>query len=333
MRPWLLMPASWAHHIAPVALNIYGRLKPFQTLTWSPFTWRDLEFSNRLGIAGGVDKDASQVKSWWTLGPGFLEIGTVTPLPQPGNQGKRVGRDRRNQAVWNRLGFPSRGAEHVAQQLKPLYQPRFTPIFANVGKNKNTSLEQAHTDYITCMRKLRGLVDAFVINLSSPNTPGLRDLLKPEYLTTFLSPILDDNRQYTRGNHATPIFLKVSPDLTDDGLAAVLDTSLELGIDGWILTNTTQGAREGLPFPAEGGVSGRPLAATSKRLLARAVAHLGSRRQDRLIISVGGVLTPQDVFERLEMGADLVQVYAALLFSGPFFFRQVADHASLRVHL
>jgi dihydroorotate dehydrogenase len=325
------MPASWAHRLAPAALRVYGRLRPYQTLTWSPFTWRDLEFNNRLGIAGGVDKDATDVQSWWTLGPGFIEIGTVTPLPQPGNSGRRVGRVTKEEAVWNRLGFPSRGAEFVAQRLKGLYQPRFTPLFANVGKNKDTSLENAHTDYITCLRKLRGLVDGFVINLSSPNTEGLRDLLKPEYLKSFLGPILDDNRQYTRGEWPTPILLKVSPDLSEDELAEVLDTSLSLGIDGWILTNTTQGARESLPFPSDGGVSGKPLAATSKRLLAQTVAHLGERRQDRLIISVGGVMSPEDVFERLEMGADLVQVYSALLFRGPLFFRQVADQAALKV--
>lgn len=312
-------------------MRVYGRFHAYQTLTWSPFAWRDLEFNNRLGIAGGVDKDASHVQSWWTLGPGFIEIGTVTPLPQPGNSGKRVGRDTAKEAVWNRLGFPSKGAEQVARQLKNLYQPRFTPIFANVGKNKATSLENAHNDYITCLRKLRGLVDGFVINLSSPNTAGLRDLLKPAYLKSFLGPIIEDNRQYTRGEWPTPLLLKISPDLSEDELAEVIDTSLALGVDGWILTNSTLGAREGLAFPPEGGVSGRPLAQTSKRLLAQTIAHLGERRQDRLVISVGGVMTPDEVFERLEMGADLVQVYSALLFRGPFFFREVADQAALMV--
>lgn len=314
-----------------MAVKVYGRFRPLQTLTWSPFTWRGLEFNNRLGIAGGVDKDASQVEAWWTLGPGFMEVGTVTPMPQPGHSGYRLGRDRSQEAVWNRLGFPSRGVEQVVQQLKRLYQPRFTPIFANVGKNHSTPLETAHLDYISCLRKLRGLVDGFVINLSSPNTKGLRDLLKPENLKDFLGAIMEDNRQYLRGDWPTPVLLKISPDLSDTELAVALDTSLHLGVDGWVLTNSSQGLRGGLNFPPEGGVSGRPLASASKRLLRQALDHLGERRGDRLLVSVGGVLSPEDVFERLEMGADLVQVYSALLFRGPFFFRQVAEKAALVV--
>jgi dihydroorotate dehydrogenase len=260
MRPWLLLPASWAHSIGPIALNFYGRLRPFQRLTWSPFTWNHLTFQNRLGIAGGVDKDATQVQAWWSLGTGFLEIGTVTPRPQPGHSGKRLGRDCGNEAVWNRLGFPSRGVEFVAQQLEKLPRPRFTPLFANVGKNKDTPLEKAHEDYIACIRRLHGLADGFVINLSSPNTAGLRDLLKPEYLTKFLEPIIGANRSVQNGGSRTPLLLKVSPDLSLTDLAQVLDTSERLGVDGWVLTNSSQGLREGLAFPPEGGVSGRPLA-------------------------------------------------------------------------
>ncbi|MGE0763671.1 MAG: quinone-dependent dihydroorotate dehydrogenase [Bdellovibrionales bacterium] len=331
MRPWLWLPAGLAHRLSPWALQVYSQIKPLQTLTWSPFVWRDLEFTNRLGLAGGADKDGVNVQAWWTFGPGFLEIGTITPQPQPGNSGKRIDRDVKNSAVWNRLGFPSRGVEFVASRLKQLYQPRFTPIFANVGKNATTPLERAHEDYMACMRKLRGLVDAFIINISSPNTQGLRDLLKPENLQPFLSSIIEDNRQYTRGQSHTPILLKVSPDMSEDDLAQVLDTSLKVGLDGWVLTNSSIDLRQGLNFPKEGGVSGKPLSATAKRFLGQTVAHLGERRGDRLLISVGGVMTPDDVFERLDMGADLVQVYSALVMSGPKFFREVADHAAIKV--
>lgn len=331
MRPWLWMPASWAHRLSPYALRARSRWQPLQTLTWSPFLWRGIEFTNRLGLAGGIDKDAATIDSWWTYGPGFVEIGTVTPVAQSGNRGRRVDRDLAAQAIWNRLGFPSEGVERVASRLKQLYQPRFTPIFANVGKNANTPLERAHEDYTACMRKLRGLVDAFVINLSSPNTSGLRELLKPDRLGAFLKPVLDENRQYIQGERPTPVLLKISPDVSEDELADILDTSLELGIDGWILTNSSAGLRDGLKFPKEGGVSGQPLAATAKRFLAQTVAHLGERRGDRLIISVGGIMTADDVFERLDMGADLAQVYSAVVFNGPGFFREVAEAAAVKV--
>lgn len=331
MRPWLWLPAGMAHRLSPLALQVYSRFKPLQTLTWSPFSWRDLEFNNRLGLAGGADKDAATVQAWWSFGPGFIEIGTVTPQPQPGNSGKLIDRDVKNSAVWNRLGFPSRGVEYVAQRLKQLYQPRFTPIFANVGKNAKVPLERAHEDYLACMRKLRGLVDAFIINISSPNTEGLRDLLKPENLRPFLSSIINENLQYKRGEWTTPLLLKISPDMSEDDLAEIIDISHSLGLDGWILTNSSLDLREGLHFPKEGGVSGRPLAATSKRFLAQTLAHLGSRREDRLVVSVGGVMSAEQVFERLEMGADLVQVYSALVMHGPGFFRDVAEQASIRV--
>ena len=331
MRPWLWLPAGLAHRLSPLALQLYSQIKPLQTLTLSPFTWRDRDFNNRFGLAGGADKDATTVQAWWTFGPGFVEIGTVTPQPQPGNSGKLIDRDIKNSAVWNRLGFPSRGAEFVASRLKELYQPRFTPIFANVGKNAGVPTDRAHEDYLACMRKLRGLVDAFIINVSSPNTAGLRDLLKPENLRPFLSAIIDENRQYKRGEWCTPILLKISPDMSEDDLAEVIDISLAAGIDGWVLTNSSLDLRQGLNFPKEGGVSGQPLSATAKRFLAQTIAHLGSRREDRLIVSVGGVMNSEQVFERLDMGADLVQVYSALVMHGPSFFRKVAEQAGLKV--
>lgn len=331
VKPWLWMPASWAHKMSPMAIRMYAKWHPLQTLTWSPFSWRGIEFNNRLGISGGVDKDAECVEAWWTLGPGFIEVGTITPQPQPGHRGYRVARNNPHQAIWNRLGFPSKGVERASANLKKLYQPRFTPILANIGKNATTPLESAHVDTIQCMRKLRGLADIFVINLSSPNTPKLRDLLKPENLSAFLKPVIEDNRQYKHEAPATPLLLKVSPDLSEDELADIIDTSLNCGIDGWVLTNTSTGLRNGLSFPKEGGVSGKPLAESAKRFLAQTVAHLSDRRQDRLLVSVGGILTPEDVFERLDMGADLAQVYAALVFYGPQFFRDTADAAAIRV--
>ena len=281
-----------------------------------PLSWRGLEFPNRVGVAGGVDKDAQNVRAWWGLGAGFLEVGTVTPLPQPGNTPPVVDRDVAHEALWNRLGFPSQGVAKVKERLAKVRRPFAAPVFANVGKNAATPLELAHLDYVKLIGELRGLVDGFVVNVSSPNTKGLRDLLKPDRLREFLKPILAVKRE--------PILLKLSPDVLDEELSQVLEISAELGIDGWVLTNTSQGIREGLNFPKEGGVSGRPLAACSKRLLRRTLELLGPKREGRLIVSVGGIMNGADVRERLGLGADLVQAYSALIFEGPFFFRKVA---------
>jgi dihydroorotate dehydrogenase len=279
-------------------------------------TWRGLEFPNRIGIAGGVDKDARNVRAWWALGAGFVEVGTVTPRPQAGNTPPVVARDVSHEALWNRLGFPSDGLVKVRQRLEEVGRPYRAPVFANIGKNASTPLETAHLDYSELIRGLRGVVDGFVINISSPNTKGLRELLQPERLHAFLTPILTEKRE--------PVLLKLSPDTPDEDLERVLQISSDLGIDGWVLTNTSQSIRDGLDFPKEGGVSGRPLADHSKQFLTRTLRLLGDRRAGRLIVSVGGIMSGSDVSERLALGADLVQAYSALIFEGPLFFRKVA---------
>jgi dihydroorotate dehydrogenase len=167
--------------------------------------------------------------------------------------------------------------------------------------------------------KLTPWVDGFVVNISSPNTKDLRKLLEPDQLRAFLEPVQSKLRESGK-----PWFLKLSPDVTDTELKQILTISMEAGVDGWILANTTVQMRETLRFPTEGGVSGRPLGVLSKRLLYTAVSFLGPAKKDRLIISVGGIMDEDDVQERLALGADLVQVYSALIFQGPWFFRKVA---------
>ena len=299
-------------------MNVAGRLPACQIPQWQSFDWRGLHFPNRLGIAGGVDKDGLGLRGWWNFGAGFVEVGTITPQSQPGNAGKRIARDMHRLAVWNRLGFPSQGAERLALRLSRL-RHRPTPLFANIGKNVQTPLEKAHDDYLMLIDQFSNLVDGFVVNISSPNTKGLRELLAPTRLKEFIAPL---SRKFE--NNKKPWLLKISPDVETQELEAILQISSEAGAAGWVLTNTSQGLREGLHFPQDGGVSGLPLAERSKALLRSVTSMLGRLKSDRLLISVGGVLTPADVEERLAMGADLVQVYAALVFSGPNFFRQVA---------
>jgi dihydroorotate dehydrogenase len=317
LRPWLWLSPALAHQLSPLVLNSLAWINPAKPPEWNSFSWRGLKFPNPLGIAGGVDKDARNVQAWWGLGAGFLEIGTVTPQPQPGNAPPVVDRDLSHAALWNRLGFPSQGVQRVKARLDRLPRPFLTPLFANIGKNAATPLDKAHLDYLELLRVLRGSVDGFVINISSPNTKGLRELLKPERLREFLDPIM-------QAKQSEPILLKLSPDLQDEELARVLEISNELGIDGWVLTNTSQSLREGLKFPQEGGVSGRPLGPRSTELLKRTIHLLESKRQGKLIVSVGGVMNAEQVAERLNLGADLVQVYSALIFEGPFFMRNVS---------
>ena len=320
LKPWLWLSPSLAHMLSPVVLNCLGLFSNSVPAEWQAFEWRGIRFPNRLGIAGGVDKDAINVHAWWKLGAGFLEVGTVTPRPQSGNSPPVIDRDSKHRALWNRLGFPSQGVARIKNRLLKLRRPFPAPIFINIGKNAATPLEEAGSDYKDLLRELEGTVDGFVINISSPNTRGLRDLLRPDRLRSFLEPIMR-----SLPNRREPILLKLSPDLSDEELESALKISDELGIDGWVLTNTSQGLREGLSFPDDGGISGRPLAGRSREFLSRTLKILGPRRDGKLIVSVGGVMSVEDVRERLTLGADLVQVYSALIFDGPFFFRKVAQ--------
>jgi dihydroorotate dehydrogenase len=329
MKPWLWMPASLAHTLAPLALELHALVSDRTSYEWQKFEWRGLKFDNRLGIAGGVDKDASHVEQWWTYGPGFIEVGTITPRAQGPNPGKIMARDNSSQALWNRMGFPGSGAWVARENLNDLKYSRHTPVFVNIGKNRSTPNEEAARDYAECIGILGELADAFVVNISSPNTTGLRELLEPQNLTRFLEGVL--SARNTSVAPKTPVLLKVSPDIEDREFRRVIEIAKGAGIDGFIATNTTLARESGSPFPAEGGVSGAPLAQRSKDVLKLMVDVLGPNRSDTLLVSCGGVMSPEDVFERLELGADLVEVYTALIFQGPWFFRDVAQAAKNRM--
>ncbi|MGE5085052.1 MAG: quinone-dependent dihydroorotate dehydrogenase [Bacillota bacterium] len=320
MRPWLLLPPYLAHDLTSFALPLISLLHGKKTPQWHSFTWRDLTFANPLGIAGGVDKNADHLEDWWKLGCGFVEIGTVTPLPQKPNPGKIMDRDLRLQAMWNKMGFPSHGADEVFFNLQE-YAPNFrTPVFVNIGKNRSTPNAQAVNDYLSLVDKFRPFADAFVVNISSPNTQGLRELQKKENLRNLLGPILERVSHF----EPTPVLVKLSPDMGDEGLAEAVQNCQEVGVDGFVLTNTTLSRPKNCHFPNEGGLSGAPLKELSQRALQIAVQTLGKNRDGMLIVSAGGIMSPDDVFERLQMGADLVQIYSALVFHGPGFFHEVA---------
>ncbi|HVK61478.1 MAG TPA: quinone-dependent dihydroorotate dehydrogenase [Bdellovibrionales bacterium] len=321
MKIWLSLPPKVAHDLAPLGLKLAATFREPKAYEWMPFDWKGIHFPNRLGIAGGVDKNGSLIEEWWTFGPGFIEIGTVTPKPQEPNSGKIIDRDEFRGALWNKMGFPSAGVYEVRENLRDISVDRVTPIFANIGKNRTTENDRAAEDYAECIDALSGLVDAFVVNISSPNTSGLRELFQPKHLSRFLGTVLAARNKSDDPN--TPVLLKLSPDLEENELRTVVETAGALGINGFVATNTTLGREYGSPFPKEGGVSGRPLAERSKATLRALISELGSSRKNQLIISAGGIMTPDDVKERLDLGADLVQVYTSLIYNGPGFFRQV----------
>jgi dihydroorotate dehydrogenase len=302
---------------------LYSLFHSGPTPVWKSFTWNNLEFKNPLGLAGGMDKNAESLKEWWALGAGFVEIGTVTPKPQSANPGKIMDRDLERKALWNKMGFPSHGAEEVYYNLLAHdYKP--TPVFINIGKNRETANEAAVDDYAYLIHRLKDPADAFVINISSPNTKGLRDLQNKQALTKLLTPLI----KLSHADTSKPILLKLSPDLSDENLEEALNVAVDLGIDGFVLTNTTLSRPGGIAFPAEGGLSGAPLKPLSCQILQKSLQILGKHRSGKLIISAGGAMTPEDVFERLQMGADLVEIYSALVFEGPGFFRNVAGRYS-----
>jgi dihydroorotate dehydrogenase len=270
-------------------------------------------FPSPLGVAGGLDKGATWFECLGALGFGFVEVGTVTALAQPGNEGKRVWRLPADRALLNRMGFPNPGAAAVARRLRR--RPRETLVAANVGKSKAVPVEEAGADYRASVRALAPLADFLVVNVSSPNTPGLRRMQAAEPLRALVGDVQDELRALEL---ALPLLLKIAPDLADDEIDAIADLALELGLDGIVATNTTV-SRAGLTvdaarLSAEGGISGAPLKARSLDVLRRLRARAGDRL---VLVSVGGIETADDVWERLAAGATLVQAYTGFVYGGP----------------
>ncbi len=334
MKPWLWLPPQIAHDLSPYGLKILSQFssKNEDLYTWNSVTWKtdynaEIKFRNPLGLAGGVDKNATSIIDWQNLGCGFLEVGTVTPHPQRANSGKIMSRDLKTHSLWNKMGFPSEGAYQVYENLETLTSKIKIPLLINLGKNRDTPNEKAYLDYQTLMTTFQKKADAFVINISSPNTQGLRDIASTQNLVPFVESLVKhrDNLDIKR-----PLIIKLSPDLDLSAFHNTLHICLKSGIDGFVLTNTTLSRSQTPFYPPEGGVSGAPLKELSLKLLSQATEICSKEKTKKMIISTGGVMTADNVFERISKGADLVQVYSTLIFEGPYFFRKVADFAKLR---
>jgi dihydroorotate dehydrogenase len=284
-----------------------------------------LGFSHPIMLAAGFDKDAEAVGGFFALGFSAVEVGTVTPRPQPGNPAPRLFRLPEARALINRMGFNNHGIEAMAGRLEAL-RSRPGPVGVNIGKNKETPLQRAAEDYLAAADRLGALADYLVVNASSPNTPGLRELQEPEQLRALLGAVKGRLLQTAPGK---PLLLKIAPDLEPAAVDAVVDVAVESGLSGLICTNTTlarpvQGRRAEEP----GGLSGAPLAPLALATLRRASA----RAHGRLALwASGGVFTADDVLERLRAGADLVQVYTALVYQGPGFVRTLVRDLTQRL--
>ena len=278
-----------------------------------------------MGPAGGLDKSARHLKAWWALGAGFIEVGTVTPLPQKKNPGVFIKRDWNRKILWNNMGFPGKGADTVSKRLKQLKFQRPTPLFINIGKNRTTPIESAEKDYLSCISTLHSVADAFVINISSPNTKNLKDLAKPALLKKLLTAI---QQKLQSLETPKPFFVKWGIDREEKDFLSSLDIALECGAEGHIVCNSSSQREKSEGFPPYGGVSGAPLKDISIKRLLLLQKHLGAERKNQLLISVGGVLKPKEVWERRALGADLVQTYSGLVFEGPYFFRKALSHFS-----
>jgi len=264
-----------------------------------------LEFKNPVGVAAGFDKNATMIQAWPVLGFGWGEIGAVTPKPQSGNEKPRSWRHVKYEALQNAFGFNNDGVEIIKNRLKKIY-PFILPIAANIGKNKTTPQENAIEDYKILVEKLNEAVDMFVVNISSPNTPGLRNLLNENFITSLFKEL----KKLTK----KPILIKFSPDMQNDTIAKLANLSVISGADGIIVTNTTVNYDLINTPIKKGGISGKPLAKRSYEVLKIVANEIFGRVP---IISVGGIDSAEEAYKRIKAGASLLQVYSGIIYKGP----------------
>ena len=325
-----------AHEVSVRALALLGRVRPACALLeqlnqlpaarYAPVEFCGLQFPNAIGLAAGYDKHGTAWPAAAALGFGHVEIGTVTLHAQPGNPRPRLFRYPAEQAVINRMGFNNHGAAALAARLARLPGPgrRRIPLGINLGKTKVTPLDQATEDYLGSFRLLADHADYLVVNVSSPNTPGLRELQDAAWLKPLLAALVAENRaRVAAGKPRRPLLLKIAPDLTFPQIDAALEVIADLGLDGIIATNTTL-ARPGsfATVPEAGGLSGRPLRARATEI----IRYISLRTAGRLpIIGVGGIHDEASAGEKLDAGAKLIQIYTGLIYRGPLFARELAS--------
>jgi dihydroorotate dehydrogenase len=327
-RPLLFqLDAETAHELALPSFRLMQRMGiaglPGRALPGAPVRVMGLAFPNPVGLAAGLDKDAAYIRLLAGFGFGFLEVGTVTPRPQPGNPKPRLFRLPDAHALINRMGFNNHGVDAFVANVE---RARFDGILGiNIGKNFDTPVERAADDYLACLRKVYPHASYVTINISSPNTKNLRQLQQASELGSLLAALSRERERLARGGRRVPMAVKIAPDLEPEGIEAIARLLVEHGIDAVIATNTTvsRDGVAGLPHANEaGGLSGAPVRAMSTRVI-RALAGLLQGRVP--IIGAGGILSAVDAQEKLAAGASLVQVYTGLIYRGPELVREIVD--------
>jgi dihydroorotate dehydrogenase len=316
------LPPEKAHALTLNMVRTLGRLKAPPRQAEPPVQAFGLTFKNRVGLAAGFDKNGVAVDGWFSLGFGHIEVGTVTPKPQPGNAAPRVFRVTDHEGIINRMGFPNDGAERVVARLRARRAPGVVGV--NIGKNAVTPLERAIDDYVSCLRTVFPVADYVTVNVSSPNTAGLRSLQDVDHLVPLLSGVLEEARalQIRHGRHV-PLLVKLSPDLTEAELRRSATAAASVPVAGIIATNTTI-SRESIAHhplaPQTGGLSGRPLFAKSCAAVRVLREALGPTMP---IIGVGGIASGADALQLRQAGADLVQLYTGMIYQGPRLVREL----------
>jgi len=326
-----LLPAEKAHTLTmyllklsfkiPVIKNIILNLFKVNSKKIEKKLW-GITFPNPVGLAAGFDKNANYLDELSCFGFGFIEIGTVTPLPQAGNPKPRLFRLISDEAIINRMGFNNEGVKSVVKQLKN--RPKNLIIGGNIGKNKNTPNEKASADYITCFDELFDYVDYFVINVSSPNTPNLRELQEKKPLTALIKAVQERNKLKKKSK---PLLLKIAPDLSDDQLIDILSICDDTQLDGLIATNTTLSRNllkeqpESIKKMGAGGLSGLPLADRSTEV----IKFLRSKNKKIPIIGVGGIGDVSKALEKIDAGANMIQIYSGFIFKGPLLIKKINE--------
>ncbi len=332
LKPFLfLMAPEKAHHLTVALLKLVLSIPVINQIFRSIYKVENaklhrqlmgLHFKNPVGLAAGFDKDGKYFRPMTALGFGFIEVGTVTPKGQAGNPQPRLFRLPQDEALINRMGFNNEGVEALVSRLQA-GKPKGVIIGGNIGKNKLTPNEEATSDYTKCFEALYPYVDYFVVNVSSPNTPNLRDLQEKEPLTALLTQLQQLNQEK---ENPKPVLLKIAPDLTNGQLDDIVDIVRDTAIQGIIATNTTI-SRAGLKTSDQeleqigaGGLSGQPVKERATEVIRYAREKLPQRA---VIIGVGGIQSAADALEKLEAGADLVQIYTGLIYEGPSLIKQI----------
>lgn len=307
------------------ALNRLGLVNPFMPdIASDPITVMGIEFPNRVGLAAGLDKNAEHIDGLAAMGFGFIEVGTVTPRPQPGNPKPRMFRLKEHQAIINRMGFNNKGIDNLLAKAK---KRRFKgPLGINIGKNIDTPVEKANDDYLIGLRKAYPLADYITVNVSSPNTPGLRTLQFGDSLKQLLEALKEEQlRLQKEYGRYVPVAVKVAPDMSDEEIGLVSASLLEFELDSVIAGNTTldRTCVVGSPYANEaGGLSGAPLLDKSNHVIEQFANELGGKIP---IIGVGGITEGEHALQKIKAGASLVQVYSGLIYKGPKLVRDCVE--------